>query len=81
MIASVCTDSEEQKSYLLQRCPFCGMDVATIWSTTDRDGEEHDDVVQFTVVCDFQRNGCGANCGWHHDAAKAVSRWNTRVVI
>ena len=81
MIASVCTDSEENKSYLLQRCPFCGMDVATLWTNNERDGYNPNIVTQYSVVCDITRNGCGGNCGWHHDAAKAVSRWNTRLVI
>ena len=81
MIASVCTDEKENKSYLLQRCPFCGMNVATVWSNLERDEDNFNGVLQFTVVCDITRNGCGGNCGWHVDAARAVSRWNTRVVI
>jgi len=81
MIASVCTDDMENKSYLLQRCPFCGMDVATLWTNKECDEDDWCGVLQFTVVCDHDRNGCGANCGWHDSAERAVSRWNTRVVI
>ena len=72
------------KTYLLQKCPFCGNDFSCIWSEKDRateNGEEFCGVDKFTVVCDFFDNGCGATCGWHDTVADAVGRWNTRVVI
>ena len=74
----------EGNLYQLQRCPFCGMDVADIYSTDDRaieDGEEPTTPNRFTIVCNFNANGCGATCGYHDSIAQAVARWNTRVVI
>lgn len=71
--------------YQLQRCPFCGMDVAEMYSTKEdfemSFGKEFDGVNKFTIVCNFNRNGCGATCGYHDTIDEAVSRWNTRVVI
>ena len=79
-----CEDSDG-KVYQLQRCPFCGMDVAEIMSQTDYidelgcDPYEHAET--YTVVCSFLDNGCGATCGYHYSVSEAVRRWNTRVVI
>ena len=74
-----CKD-KDGKVYQLQRCPFCGMDVAEIYTQSERDGFPYD-VERYTVVCSFSNNGCGATCGYHMNIASAVSRWNTRVVI
>ena len=76
--------AENGKIYQLQRCPFCGMDVAEVFTQSEAKeydpplDEEHE---RYTIVCSFNRNGCGATCGFHSTIAKAVSRWNTRVVI
>lgn len=70
--------------YQLQRCPFCGMDVAEIYSShqsLEEDGIEPFGANKFTIVCNFNRKGCGATCGYHDDISSAVARWNTRVVI
>ena len=79
-----CKD-EDGKVYRLQKCPFCGMDVQELYSTKqdfeEAFGKEFDGVNRFTVVCDFNRNGCGATCGYHDTVADAVGRWNTRVVV
>jgi hypothetical protein len=66
--------------YQLQRCPFCGMDVAEIYTQSERD-EIPIDPERYTVVCAWSKNGCGATCGFHESVSSAVSRWNARVVI
>ena len=78
-----CTDADG-KVYQLQRCPFCGMEVAEIYTQSERDdltwkNEDHPE--RYTIVCSFSSNGCGATCGYHDTVAMAVARWNTRVVI
>ena len=81
---ALCTD-EFKNSHYLKECPFCGMDVAEMYSTKEdfemSFGKEFDGVNKFTIVCNFNRNGCGATCGYHDTIDEAVSRWNTRVVI
>lgn len=71
--------------YQLQRCPFCGMDVADIVSQTEmmeeRQEEPYEHAERYSVVCDFHKRGCGATCGYHESVAEAVKRWNTRVII
>lgn len=79
-----CMD-EDGKVYQLQRCPFCGMDVAEIFTQSEQFGKEWGNMEpyaeRYTIVCSWNRNGCGATCGFHDTIADAVSRWNTRVVI
>ena len=68
----------------LKKCPFCGMDVAEIYSQSERaeeDGEVFNGVEQYTIVCDVHKKGCGATCGWRTQLTDAINRWNTRVVI
>ena len=62
----------------MERCPFCGRDVATIFTQSERD-EYPCDPERYTVVCSWSEGGCGATCGFHDSVFKAVSRWNTRV--
>jgi len=66
--------------YQIQRCPFCGMDVAEIWTQSERD-ESPIDPEMYAIVCSKFKKGCGALSGWFNSPQKAVSRWNTRVVI
>ena len=64
----------------LQKCPFCGTEAAKLWTQSERD-ETPTDPERYSVVCDIFSGGCGASCGWHGTIEKAISRWNTRVVI
>ena len=69
--------------YELKPCPFCGKTVSKVWSTHDcafENGEPLVDPERFTVVCDFNSNGCGATCGYHDTAEMAVKMWNRRVL-
>ena len=65
---------------MLQKCPFCGGDVGTIVNQYElNDYQENDDAVKmFTVVCDYDKGGCGATCGFHSSEYYAALAWNTR---
>lgn len=66
----------------LQKCPFCGKSVATIWTMSEAHQLKYDeDRERYTVVCSWDNGGCGATCGFHDSVHRAVSRWNTRVPI
>lgn len=68
--------------YQLQRCPFCGKDESLeVVKQSDLWNDYELPVERFTVVCSWNKKGCGATCGFHSTKQKAVSRWNTRVVI
>ncbi len=79
-----CTD-ENGYTFQLQRCPFCGMDVAELLTQTElmeeANVEPYDHAERYTIVCAFNKRGCGATCGFHDSKADAIKRWNTRVII
>ena len=31
-----------------------------------------------TVICNFNKGGCGATCGWYPSIEKAIEAWNRR---
>lgn len=69
-------------TYQLQRCPFCGMEVAEVWTASEAQEIPFDEERErYTIVCDWSKRGCGATCGFHESVSEAVKRWNTRVVI
>lgn len=69
-------------AYQLQRCPFCGLDVAEVFTQSEQmETQLPEDRERYTIVCSWHKRGCGATCGFHNSVAEAVSRWNTRVVI
>ena len=61
----------EQK---LRRCPFCGNEP-TIVIRKGKDGWRD----RYSVLCDYEHGGCGAESGWYHYEAEAVESWNRRV--
>ena len=65
---------------MLQKCPFCGMKVGTIVNQFELNDyhEDEDAVKMFTVVCDYDKGGCGATCGFHSSEYYAALYWNTR---
>ena len=69
-----------EKKHDLKPCPFCGMEVAMVYTQSERD-EIQCDPERYTIVCSWTENGCGATCGYHSTVSKAIKRWNTRVVI
>lgn len=65
----------------LMPCPFCGKEVAKVVDQYELN-DYHDDSYQkmYTVVCDYDKGGCGATCGFVARDYQAVSQWNTRMV-
>lgn len=74
-------EDEEGNVFQLQRCPFCGMEVAEVISQRELWDDPSFNADRYTVVCSRDNGGCGGTCGFHGSKQKAVSRWNTRVVI
>lgn len=75
-------------------CPFCGKDVAELTNahTLEKCGNFDDNICScnhytdpdltdcpyITVVCDVNKGGCGATCGFCGDKETAADRWNRR---
>ena len=63
-------------------CPFCkGQNINIITCYDDACENvycEGCDKVRYTVVCNAQRDGCGAICGWKATKEEAIKAWNTR---
>lgn len=76
----------------LRECPYCGKKVAELITAKDLEECKHfeDDecpcfeyfegnhCTLYTVVCDYQKGGCGATSGYFVDKDKAIRRWNAR---
>jgi Lar family restriction alleviation protein len=60
----------------LKPCPFCGNEP-TIIVRKGKDGWRD----RYSVLCDYEHGGCGAESGWYHYEAEAVASWNKRVPI
>lgn len=73
-------EDERGYSHPLMKCPFCGADVALLISQADMWGCE-DIIDRFTVVCDRDKGGCGATCGYRGTREKAAVAWNGRTVF
>ena len=58
----------------LKPCPFCGNEP-TIVIRKGKDGWRD----RYSVLCDYEHGGCGAESGWYHYEAEAISSWNKRV--
>lgn len=65
----------------LLACPFCGMSVTEIVT-----GDQINDCETctgnfpfYTVVCDAQKKGCGATCGYWIEG-EAEEQWNRRAI-
>ena len=74
------TDDSGNRVQLL-RCPFCGKDVTTMISQTDLFGFGEDLADRFTVVCDMDKGGCGASCGFTWSKTRAANKWNSRAKV
>lgn len=55
-------------------CPFCGFKSPHISAHPGTSGFRD----RYSVLCDYQDGGCGADGSWHHERADAVEAWNQR---
>ena len=73
---------DNEKIPKLQKCPFCGKDFATIvdqFELNDYHDKDEDKYARmYTVVCDHEKGGCGATCGFKSSPYYASLSWNTR---
>lgn len=67
----------------LKPCPFCGS-VESLKIASAMDMEECENFEQcgqcsyLTIVCDFNKGGCGATSGFRISEEKAIEAWNRR---
>lgn len=72
------TEEQYEKENLLP-CPFCGVTgPAKIATSQDLKGPECGSESDFTIVCDAQKSGCGATCGYAASKERAIQKWNRR---
>ena len=57
----------------LKPCPFCGNEP-TIIVRKGKDGWRD----RYSVLCDYEHGGCGAESGWYHYESEAIEAWNRR---
>ena len=67
----------------IERCPFCGKNVAEISNCKELEGCRHFEGCPATepyvcVVCNMHEGGCGASSGYYDSEAKAIAAWNCR---
>lgn len=69
----------------LSPCPFCGRKGKYISIAECCDDicnidycKGCDRMKYYTVVCNAQKGGCGASCGWKPTEEEAIEAWNTR---
>jgi hypothetical protein len=68
----------------IEKCPFCGKEVAEISNCQELEGCRHFEGCPATepyvcVVCNMFEGGCGASSGYYDSAEKAIAAWNRRV--
>ena len=69
----------------LKPCPFCRnnsapeiLPIAEI-GLLDSDDPLYEELMnQFTVICNYQKGGCGASCGTKANPGEAIEAWNRR---
>lgn len=83
--------SEERTPELLP-CPFCGntsLELTNIHDLEDCGNFDTDDCPcekyenpgacgYYTVVCNFNKGGCGAISGYYSTKERAIAAWNRR---
>jgi len=60
--------------FKLMPCPFCGNNDPVLITRHGKDGFRD----RYTVLCDYEHGGCGAEGGWYHYDFEAVEMWNRR---
>ena len=67
----------------IEKCPFCGKDVAEISNCQELEECRHFEKCHATgpyvcVVCNIHEGGCGASSGYYVSEEKAIAAWNSR---
>ena len=67
----------------IEKCPFCGKEVAETSNCKELEGCGHIEGCPATgpyvcVVCSMFEGGCGASSGYYDSAEKAIAAWNRR---
>lgn len=60
--------------FKLMPCPFCGNNDPVLITRHGKDGFRD----RYTVLCDYEHGGCGAEGSWYHYDFEAVEMWNRR---
>lgn len=60
----------------LKPCPFCG-ERESVRQIVRRGKDGWRD--RYSVLCDYEDGGCGAESGWYHYEIEAIEAWNSRV--
>ncbi|MBP2635031.1 MAG: Restriction alleviation protein Lar [Firmicutes bacterium] len=72
----------EQAIEILKPCPFCGGNEVDFSDCKRLEACENfeccDDEEYVSVVCNFNKGGCGASSGYHDTKEKASAAWNRR---
>ena len=61
----------------LKPCPFCGSLLAVRIVMRKGAGGWRN---RYSVLCDYDDEGCGSESGWYHSEEEAVEAWNRRAV-
>ena len=67
----------------IEKCPFCGKQIAEISNCKELEGCRHFESCPATepyvcVVCNMFEGGCGASSGYYDSEEKAIAAWNSR---
>ena len=67
----------------IEKCPFCGKEVAEISNCQELEVCRHFESCPATepyvcVVCNMFEGGCGASSGYYDSEEKAIAAWNRR---
>lgn len=59
----------------LKPCPFCGYKRPILRKIFAKNDGWRD---RYSVLCNYDEGGCGAEGGWRHYAEEAIMVWNRR---
>ena len=70
----------------IEKCPFCGKQIAEITNCNDLEECRHFEKCPATepyvcIVCNMHEGGCGASSEYYDSEAKAIAAWNRRVIL
>lgn len=65
----------------LKPCPFCGRQNIELDSSKELEEYENFEECHseyYTLVCDWNKGGCGASSGFYPTIKEAIEAWNRR---